>query len=229
MILTNRLFERVAPSREAKSIYIFCEGKEREFDYFKYFREKDSRINIEIYKLHPHEDNSPTGLLTIAEKCIIKTEDNPNPKYNFIDGDEVWIVLDVDKDKDHSRAPKIETVKEKCDNTQNWHLVQSNPCFEVWLYYHCDSTKPIFENSDKCPHWKRLVNKSISGGFDSRKHPIYIETASQNAESNFKTAQNKPDIGSTNVYELANAIIPLVSAKLNRALTEYEQTTKIEK
>ena len=26
MILTNRLFERQAPNREAKCLYIFCEG-----------------------------------------------------------------------------------------------------------------------------------------------------------------------------------------------------------
>jgi len=223
MILTNRLFGRVAPSREAKSIYIFCEGKEREFDYFKYFREMDSRIKIEIYKLHSHEDNSPTGLLSIAERCIIKTDENPNPKYNFIDGDEVWIVLDVDKDKDESRAPKIVLVKERCENTENWHLAQSNPCFEVWLYYHFHSTKPVFANSDKCSHWKRLVNKSINGGFDSRKHPIYIETASRNAQSNFETVENKPNIGSTNIYELANTIFPLVSSKIEKVLKDITE------
>lgn len=223
MILTNRLFVREAPSREAKSIYIFCEGKEREFDYFKYFREMDSRIKIEIYKLHPHEDNSPTGLLSIAEECIVKTTENPNPKYNFIDGDEVWIVLDVDKDKDESRAPKIEIVKEMCESTKNWYLAQSNPCFEVWLYYHFHVNKPIFTNSEKCSLWKRLVNKSINGGFDSRKHPIYIETASKNAESNFKTSENKQDIGSTNVYDLANSIIPLVNSKLKKVLKDIEQ------
>jgi hypothetical protein len=222
MILTNRLFVRVAPSREAKSIYIFCEGKKREFDYFKYFKAMDSRINIEIYKLHNHEDNSPSGLLAIAEKCIIKTEENANPKYNFIEGDEVWIVLDIDKDKDDSRLPKIEIVKEKCQNYENWHLAQSNPCFEVWLYYHFHSTKPVFANSDKCVYWKRLVNESILGGFHSSRHPIYIETASKNAERNFKTSESNPDIGSTNVYELANIIIPLVNSKLKMVLKDIE-------
>lgn len=48
MILTNRLFERVAPNREAKSIYIFSEGAKREVQYFNYFKGLDSRINIEV-------------------------------------------------------------------------------------------------------------------------------------------------------------------------------------
>lgn len=218
MILTNRLFVREAPSREAKSIYIFCEGKEREFDYFNYFREMDSRINIEIYKLHPHEDNSPTGLLSIAEKCIVKTPENPNPKYNFIEGDEVWIVLDVDKDKDATRAPKIEIVKAKCEKTTQWHLAQSNPCFEVWLYYHFHENKPVFVDSDKCSNWKQHVNDSIKGGFDSRKHPVFLQRATKNAQNNFEEVEGKPDIGSTNIYELANTILPLVSSKINNVL-----------
>ena len=52
MLLTNRLFERQAPSRTAKSIYIFCEGAKREYQYFKYFKEMDSRINVEVYTGH---------------------------------------------------------------------------------------------------------------------------------------------------------------------------------
>jgi hypothetical protein len=185
MILTNRLFERVAPSREAKNIYIFCEGAKREYNYFLFFRERDSRINIEIYKLDSKEDNSPLGLLKIAEKCIVKTAKNPNPKYNFIEGDEVWIVLDIDKDKNDSREAQIEFVKKECKRKNNWFLTRSNPCFEVWLYYHLFSERPMLNEAEKCPAWKKYVNESVIGGFDPRKHPIFIETASRNAANNF--------------------------------------------
>jgi hypothetical protein len=222
MILTNRLFERVPPSREAKSIYIFCEGAKREFDYFEYFKELDSRINIEVYKLHPHEDNSPSGLLSIAEKCIIESDENPNPKYNFIEGDEVWIVLDIDTDKDKSREPQIKIIQERCDKLENWRLALSNPCFEVWLYYHLHSEKPNFNNSEKCSEWKQLVNDSIKGGFDSRRHPIYIETAGVNAERNFRIDNNMLDLGSTDVFNLARSIVPLVSSKLEKVLRQIE-------
>jgi len=223
MILTNRLFERVPPSREAKSIYIFCEGAKRELDYFEYFKELDSRINIEVYELHPHEDNSPLGLLKIAENCILKSEENPNPKYNFIKGDEVWIVLDIDKDKHESREPQIQTVLERCDEIDDWCLAQSNPCFEVWLYYHTHSERPNFESSEKCTNWKQLVNDTIKGGFDSRRHPIFIETASINAKNSFQLEDDKLNIGSTDVYNLANSIIPLVSVKLKKVLKQLEE------
>jgi len=223
MILTNRLFVREEPTRDAKSIYIFCEGKEREFNYFLYFKELDSRINIEIYKLDPHEDNSPTGLLTIAEKCLLKSEINQNPKYHFIEGDEVWFVLDVDKDRDESRNPKIEVLIERCNQSNNWYLALSNPCFEVWLLYHFFTSKITFENSDISKNWKQYLNDSVPGGFDSRKHPIYISTASKNAETNYSSSDNQPDIGTTNVFELANSIIPLVKSKLDKVFEEIKQ------
>lgn len=223
MILTNRLFERTAPNRDAKSIYIFCEGVKRELQYFEYFQEMDSRINIEIYKLYPEEDNSPLGLLNIAEKCIIKSEENKNPKYEFIEGDEVWIVLDIDRDKYNSRVPQIKQIVQKCSQRYNWNLAQSNPCFEVWLYYHKYSEKPYFADIDKCKKWKQFVNSSIKGGFDSKRHPIYIEQASKNGESNFNLHNGKLDIGSTNVYNLANSIIPLIKQKLENALKHIEK------
>lgn len=222
MILTNRLFERVAPSREAKSIYIFYEGAKREFDYFEYFKELDSRINIEVYKLHPHEDNSPQGLLRIAENCIIKSDENPNPKYNFIEGDEVWIVLDIDLDKDESRKPQIENIKTKCKKRGNWFIVLSNPCFEVWLYYHSFSEKPKLKYSEKCVTWKQHVNNSFKGGFDSRRHPIFIEVASVNAKNNFVLLDSKPDLGCTEMYNLANSIVPLLKEKLEKILKQIE-------
>jgi len=114
MILPNRPYKREAPSKDAKSVFIFCEGKRREYQYFRYFRELDTRINIEVYELHEHEDNSPLGLFNIAKESIIKSDDNPDPKYNFIEGDEVWIVFDRDLDKLDSRAPQIAAVKESC-------------------------------------------------------------------------------------------------------------------
>ena len=223
MILTNRLFERVPASREAKSIYIFCEGAKRELDYFEYFKKIDSRINIEVYELHPHENNSPLGLLNIAEKCIIKSDENSIPKYDFIEGDEVWIVLDIDKDETESRKPQIQIVQEKCHELKDWNLAKSNPCFEVWLYYHSHSEKPIFDKSGICTEWKQLVNNTIAGGFDSRKHPIYIETASANAAKNLQLDNGEPNIGSTEVYDLANTIIPLVKSKLKRVLKKIEE------
>ena len=223
MILTNRSFEREAPVREAKSIYIFCEGVKREYQYFDYFKEMDSRINLEVYQLHPHDDNSPLGLLSIAKKCIILDDKNPKPKYSFQKNDEVWIVLDTDMDKDESREPQIETILKEIDKIDNWNLARSNPCFEVWLYYHLHKEKPDFEENEYCANWKKIVNNSIKGGFDSRRHPIYIKSATKNAEANFESNNSKPNIGSTEVFNLSKSILPLIKLKLQKILNELEE------
>lgn len=222
MILTNRLFERAPPSREAKSIYIFCEGVKREVEYFDFFKELDSRINIEVYKLHPHDNNSPTGLLSIAEKCIVASDDNPGPKYNFIEGDEVWIVLDTDKDATNSREIQILDILKKCKGLKGWNLAQSNPCFEVWLYYHFSSVNPELSNKERCSAWKPYVGQVFTGGFDSRKHPIYIKTACRNAENTFKESSSTPDLGCTSVYNLGNSILKLVGPKIQKVLNQIK-------
>ena len=220
MLLTNRLFERQPPSKEAKSIYIFCEGAKREYQYFKYFVEMDSRINVEVYKLHPHENNSPIGLFNIAKSCILSSEENQSPKYNFQENDEVWIIIDVDKDKEDSRKPQIQEIKAFCNQNKDWFLLQSNPCFEVWLYYHLFDNRQSFEEDEKCSKWKSRLNEAIQGGFDSRKHPIFIQNAITNSKSNFDSNDEEPLKGCTEVYELGESMLTILKEKIDKVLEE---------
>ncbi len=214
MILKNRSFEKEEPTEEAKSIYIFCEGLKREYDYFKYFKEIDSRINIEIYKLKSDENNSPKGLFEIAKKCIIEPKENPNPKYSFQKNDEVWIVLDTDQDKLNSRKPQIDTIYNYCNENESWSIVQSNPCFEVWLFYHTKKEKPNFEGIEKCSNWKSFVNTCISGGFNPLKHPILIKNAIINSKNNFDKNENTPLVACTEVYLLGESMYSILKNKI---------------
>ena len=219
MILKNRLFDREPPSREAKSIYIFCEGVKREFQYFKYFRNMDSRINIEIYDLDPHDNNSPKGLLNIAETAIIKSKTNPSPKYSFQQNDEVWIVFDRDIDKLDSRLNQIKSIRNVSSSRPAWNIAESNPCFEVWLFYHLNNQYLPFKNDEKCRNWKRILAKKIPGGFDSRKHPILIQTAISNAKNNFKrNRQNELLVGATEVLFLSESLYKVLKPKIELAI-----------
>ena len=215
MILTNRLFKRNPPSRDAKSIYIFCEGRRREFDYFKYFKEKDSRINIEVHQITPDDNNSPEGLFDIAFNCIYPTKKNGmKPKYNIIEGDEVWIVIDTDPDKDDSRIGQISKIRSECDKRKNWFVVESNPCFEVWLYFHQNKKLPDGAIPDTCNNWKTLVNQIVVGGFDARKHPIFIEEASLNAKATHEKKNNILESGCTEVYLLGFSLLAILGEKI---------------
>jgi len=229
MLLRNRLFARQEASRSAKSFYIFCEGKRREYDYFRYFREMDSRVNIEIYRLTGNENNSPMGLFDIACQCILKSEENPNPKYEMIEGDEVWFVIDIDSHNNEHRLYQINELKENYKKFKDWSIVLSNPCFEVWLCYHFMSEYPIFEGIEISRNWKRhLDDVVVKGGFNSQKHPIFIEIAINNSVKNYLEEDGNPQIGCTSVFNLSKSIYSLLKDKIREGLNKVNTLSNTE-
>jgi hypothetical protein len=213
-----RNFERQSPSRDAKSIFIFCEGVNREYDYFHFFTEVDSRVNVEIYPLQSDEDNSPLGLFEIAEKSLVISEGNPQPKYSLEKDDEVWIVLDTDTFKNPHRHGELETLYEKC-KYYKWNVAESNPCFEVWLYYHFNKEKPSFSNDESSKAWKSFLNDSIRGGFNPNKHPIHIADAVQNAEAIYSCIGQRPEKCCTSAFLLGKTINSLLRERLIKIRT----------
>lgn len=214
MIPTKRLFTRRDPERDAKSIYIFCEGKKREYQYFQYFQGIDSRINIVIHPLKGNEDNSPTGLYQLAIQSLIKTEANPSPKYELLDGDEVWFVIDTD-----TWDSKVAELRALCGTHQNWKIAQSNPCFEVWLYFHFFEDRATFQWIEICDSWKTFLPEEIPGGFNSSKHSIFIGRAIENADKCFVYEDDgAPATGCTEVFQLGRIIFGFCGRKIEGIL-----------
>jgi len=240
MLLSRRSFERHEPFKDSKCIYIFGEGV-REFNYFKFFKEFDSRIKIEVYPLQSEgENNSPSGLYNIACNSLLKPQDNPIPVYDdFRDWmDEIWIVLDTDIDRDSSRIPQIEQIRLACREENQrlsltnefsdvWNIVESNPCFEVWLYYHVENEKPDFDGIEISSTWKSFLDTALKGGFDLRKHPQLIGDAIKNAELNYQEIDFKPGVACTQVYRLAKSIYPLILEKLTAYPLILEKLTAL--
>jgi hypothetical protein len=217
MILKNRIFERKEPNREAKSFYIFCEGNNREPEYLLYFKEIDSKINVEVIRAEPHDNNSPTGLYDKACTYLLPSDSYSNPKFELLDIDEVWFVIDTDK-----WGAKIDELREKCKK-QHWFIAQSNPCFEVWLYYHFNQNLPTFEGMEQSKNWKQYVNSTVKGGFDPRKHPIYIGAAIQNSKINYTENSGVINLCSTEMYKLGERIYPLIKKTILDGLAKIEK------
>ena len=206
----NKIYERLEPTKDGKLYFIFCEGDKRETTYFYFFNRIATQIIIQIV---PIEDgkNSPIGLYNNACLSLLKSEENPNPSYTLNDGDEVWFIIDTDKWGD-----QINTLRENVSNQQNWFVGQSNPSFEVWLYYHFRNEKP--QNS--IDNWKEYLTTIVNGGFDNRKHPIHIEKAITNAENNYSTADNIPDDVTTELFILGQKILPLIKPDIDLLLNQ---------
>jgi len=209
----NKIYQRREPTKDGKLYFIFCEGDKRETTYFYFFNRIASQIIIQIV---PIEDgkNSPMGLYNNACQSLLKSEENPNPSYTIHNEDEVWFIIDTDKWGD-----QIDIVRENVSRHQNWFVGQSNPSFEVWLYYHFRDKKP--QNS--IDNWKEYLNTIVNGGFDNRKHPKHIETAITNAKNNYSTTNKILDAVTTELFILGQKILSLVKPDIDLLLNQQNE------
>ncbi len=213
-ITRSKKYEKEAPSKDAKKVYIFCEGQRNEVEYFKYFQGLDSRINI-IPIPCENGKSDPTKLKENAIKLFFPEGEKEEPKYKLIEEyeDEIWFVIDTDR---WNEGGKIDILRNFTNSKKFLKVAQSNPSFEMWLYYHFQPNKPQEEEVDKFPTFKAFVNDNVRGGFDNRKHPSFLERAIQNAEKNYSENGNppQPDLYCTQVFRLGGIVFSFVKDKL---------------
>ncbi|MBC7488392.1 MAG: RloB domain-containing protein [Cytophagaceae bacterium] len=213
-----KVYEKVEANKDAKKIYIFCEGEQTEINYFKYFQGFSSNINI----IPIPNDNGKSDPLKLKENAELlffgNTTTSSKFKLSIEYNDEVWFVIDTDK---WNEGNKIQQLKDFCkaNNTieNRWFWAQSNPCFELWLYYHFHETKPIETDVAQCASFKEYLNSKVKGGFDARSMPIEIQSAMTNSLTNFETENDQPKLFSTEVHNLGQIIIPFVADQLAKA------------
>ena len=97
-----------------------------------------------------------------------------------------------------------------------YSIAQSNPSFEIWLYYHFYEKKPNADEVAQYNTFKEYVGKQITGGFDYEKDPVQIEKAIINSKANTsRDAKGNLTLYSTEVYQLADKIVALSHKDLN--------------
>ena len=199
-------------------VVIVSGGEKRERDYFKTTLSNPNqftRIKIE-FVADPSKLN-PTGLLDTAQ------DKQNHYKSSAEDPDDIFIVSDVDHFMDELLRIKPECEKLKIS------LIISNSCFEVWLYYSESKDKPSdFEIPDDTrkisQSFKRHLNKEITGGIDPRKAIFNISENIQNARNNYEEDDNGiPKLFSTNMFVLAEKILPFIDKDLTRMKEERER------
>ena len=210
-LVRSRRYERQEPLRDSRKIYIYCEGNKREFDYFRFFCGLSSNVNIIPI---PSKDGKtdPEKLMEAArEEFGINSDVSPKFTLDVSQQDNVWFVIDTD-----SWGSKITDLRNFCKSqnagldNEAWYVSQSNPSFEIWLYYHKFSEKPVKNDVDKYSSIKEFVDAQIPGGFDSRKHPAMIEAAIQNAIATYEEENQVLKLYSTEVFKLGQVILPFV-------------------
>ncbi len=202
------IYEKKAPFRDAFYFIIVCEGQNREPDYFHFFDGISSRIKIVPVESLKGASN-PSSLISNA----IEMENALDAR---AERDTLWFVIDTDR-----WGSQLHKLRGECDHHTNWFVAQSNPCFEVWLYFHFRDTIPELTHPDHCRSWKPIVNQVIQGGFNSDLHPIFIETAINNSKSCYSEVGYFPQPGSTQVWRLSEQLLLLIKKDLEKLKARF--------
>jgi hypothetical protein len=209
MTRKKRGYKRETPQnlvRDYKLFAIACEGSKREPAYFNVFQHISGKIAVDVIEdivpdaemQNKYSDKSaPRWVLDRAMKYI--------EKEGLIDEDDLWFVIDKDRWSDE----QLREISDYCDQYPNWHIATSNPCFEVWLYFH--KRNNISGESNSCSEFKHEISGFEKGGY----HPYKFIPDFENAIINARNADSQPEhflpgIKQTKVYQLGEALINVI-------------------
>ncbi len=224
MITRRKDYTKHEPSKDASKIYIVCEGAETEKNYFSFFRGLSS--NLELIVIPPEDGTDPLKLMSLAKRILLS--ETGRYSLDFMQRDQIWFAIDTDS---WEKEDKIQPLRDFCEGQngsiarqyselrqyQAWNVAQSNPCFEVWLYYHFYNTAPEGSAVKEHSSMKAFVDSCVAGGFDFQKDPVRIEDAIGNTETNFSRQDNgNPTLFSTEQYLLGKEIFSFVGSEIRK-------------
>lgn len=224
MITRRKDYSKQPPSKNASKIYIVCEGAETEKNYFGFFEGLSS--NLELIVIPPEEGTDPLKLMELARSELL--DETRTHTLDFMQNDKVWFAIDTDTWEDEGKIQPLRDfcsyqnshISDKYDELKPytaWSVAQSNPCFEIWLYYHLYDTVPDIEEIKEHPSVKAFVNHCIAGGFDYQKDPARLKDAIENAENVFcRKGNGNPELFSTEQYLLGKEIFGFVNTELQK-------------
>ena len=208
-------FSRIRPYRDAKSIVIATEGELTERIYFEDLAHYEGiqHPSVEIKVL-------PTSEGLSAPVHVLKRLDNIRRQYRMYEGDELWLVIDVDR----WNTAQLRMVTQQALQ-KGYFVAESNPCFEMWLLLHhrslesySDAELGVFKGDEdeqlgsKCPRIERELRNVVGNyskrSLDTNQYLPALESALMNARLSDADPPSRwlNHIGSR-VYRLVESII----------------------
>jgi len=200
---------------------IYSGGTEREKDYFRLIDRNSDLFPFVRIAFHTEPNFDEGGKPSIVRFATEKTKEyqesasDENTDYYFL-------ITDVDHFEQFLPA-----MQQEC-NASNIELIISNSCFEVWLYY--------AEKSDRCEGFeipqntleissafKTWTNTQIKGGLKPTKAIFNIEQNTVNAKQNYVEENGFPTLFSTQMYRLAEQMLPYVNEGLSQLRRDIER------
>ncbi len=208
-------FVRKSGLRDAKLYVVATEGEKCERRYFEELASEDyfynSRVHVEVL-VSIDGRSSP--------RDVIKLLDKFKKEYRIREDDELWLVIDRDK-----QSWGIEQIKEvaQSSNQKGYYFGLSNPCFELWILLHLTEIKEYSESQKKDLFENKKVNKNrtkleseiirLNGSYNKSNPDLAkIIPNVQNAIEQAKQIDQYPnkrwiDYLGTKIYQLVEKII----------------------
>lgn len=200
-----------------KAFFVIISGGERrEKDYFRIISNQDRFKRIKLEFITDPLKLSPDGMYELAEYKKARYSSSLNED---AEPDKIYLISDMD----HFITELIR-IKPKCKN-EGFHLIISNSCFEVWLYYAYLDEVPGFlipaERLKISSKFKGWLPSVISGGIKPLKSILNIYSNIENAKKNYREDENGiPLLFSTNMYLLAEDLLPLIEPELTSMIED---------
>lgn len=214
--------------RDYKLFAVACEGSKREPAYFNLFKHMSRRITVDIIEdIVSEEEMNAKHSQKSAPKWVLDRAVKYIEKEGLSDEDDLWFVIDKDRWSDE----QLREIARYCETYPNWHIVISNPCFEVWLYFHKRADIKS-STSETCNQYKREISNFVSGGYHPYKFIRNINDAIINAK-NVDSDLNHflPNHKETKVYQLGETLIEFIGKNdleefFNNTLPELIEISK---
>ena len=191
---------------------IYSGGTEREKDYFRLITRNSDLFPFVRIAFHAEPNCDEGGKPSIIKFATEKTREYQESasKENT---DSYFLLTDVDHFEHF--LPEMQQDCAASDIT----LIISNSCFEVWLYYAEKSSRPLdfvipqnkLEISSAFKTW---ANTQIKGGLKPTKAIFNIEQNIANAKRNYVEENGFPTLFSTQMFRLAEQMLPYVKEGL---------------
>lgn len=216
---------------ETAILFIISGGDTREKNYFNFLRkERARRIRI-AFRSKKGQGLTPDQMYEIAQdtidnhKFILENGDS----YTFEEGDTLYMIQDMDE----FRADILKLTHDPYENSIiKW--VVSNPCFEIWLFYHYQDDLKLLESGialsekEKSQWLKRILPTIIKGGICPEKDLVNAPTAIKNSKIHYHTdSDGLPGLYSTDMHELAQLILDLMGEEFDQILRQREERIRL--
>lgn len=212
----RREFKRPSFVRNVQKLFVIAtEGVKTEVKYFEQFKAEEYYNNqsvfIEVLK-RLTTDSSPA--------IVIKQLNNFSKEFNLKEGDELWMV--IDRDKQSWSTQQIAEVARLCVQ-KRYGFALSNPCFELWLLLHrkdineySSAVKEELLENLKTGNRGRIEIEllAICGTYNKSNLNVedylpYVDIAIQRAEALTQNIRERwPDYLGTHVYKIVRKLMP---------------------